>query len=66
MKNQTIKPPFKTNEKLENKEVKNTPTPHCQSIMIPSLSVRAEKMMEKNSDRFSRAPLHGMPSPLMD
>jgi hypothetical protein len=41
-KNQNIK-----NEMHEKKEVKNEPTLHCQSNIMLSLSVRAEKMMDK-------------------
>ena len=42
--------------------MRNKPTPHCQSMIKSSLSVRAEKMMKKNSGRFSQAPLLGIPS----
>jgi hypothetical protein len=47
---------IKTSKKkdMKNKEMENKPTPYCQSKIILSLSVRAEKMMEKNSGRFSR------------
>ena len=45
-------------KKMKNKDIKikemiNQPTPHYLSMIISSLSVRAEKMMEKISGRFS-------------
>ena len=38
--------------KIKNKGMKSIPTPHCQSIIMSTLSVRTSKMMEKNSGRF--------------
>jgi hypothetical protein len=53
-------------KKRKKDEKKNKPTPHCQSKIMSSLSVRAKKMMEKNSGHFSRAPLQGTLSSLMN
>ena len=50
---------------LKNKEMKNKPTSHCQSMIMLSLSVRLEKRIENNLWRISRAPLQGTPSTLI-
>jgi beta-mannanase len=46
--------------KTKYKEMKNKTTPQCQSMIMSSLFVRMEKIMEKNSGRFhehfSKAP----------
>lgn len=44
---------------MKSKEMKNKQTPHCQSMVMLSLSVRAKKMMDRNLWRRSQAPFQG-------
>ena len=62
MRNETNTKEIETlkNKDMKNKEMKNEPTSHCQSKIMSSLSVRAEKIMEKKLRAFfkSTSPRH--------